>query len=404
MHRRLRSLSFLLGCGATLLADSGRLVPIEGEPRAAQLVQLNGRRAEFREVAGRTRRWSADEVVRWGNPTPAKPDFLVLTDGSIVPGHVATIMTDHVSLESRVWGTVKVPRKLVRSLVWQLPSTTREHWRYRDAWLKPNEGRQTLQFVNGDNLGGQLVDADSGSVRWEGDEQRISIPEEKLFAWRNQHRGTPTAPIAHTLGLRDGSLLVTTKVSLEEQLQVTLACGLSLTSLAGIHPVEEQLVVYWRPRGERIQYLSNMTPIGQKHIPFLGEVRWPAQFDRNVLGGSLRCDGRLFAKGIGMHSTAQIAYDLQPEHVQFQAEVGLDDSAGTAGSVVVRVLTTLNGTRWQTAYQSDVLRGDATLLRVRVYVGNSRRMALVVDYADGGDVLDRTNWIGARLVRGRTAP
>ena len=44
--------------------------------------------------------------------------------------------------------------------------------------------------------------------------------------------------------------------------------------------------------------------------------------------------------------------------------------------------------------------GQGKPLPARVDIRGARRLALLVESADQGDVLDRANWLGARLVGG----
>ena len=81
-------------------------------------------------------------------------------------------------------------------------------------------------------------------------------------------------------------------------------------------------------------YLSDLAAAEYRHVPYL-DLPWPYAADRNVTGGRLRCGGRLFVKGIGMHSSARLTYSLPKPFARFEAAGGIDDSAGGAGSVRV---------------------------------------------------------------------
>ena len=100
-----------------------------------------------------------------------------------------------------------------------------------------------------------------------------------------------------------------------------------------------------------------------------------------------------------MHSTSRLAFDLPEGFDEFQAELSIDRSAGNEGSVVFRLFTSSEGAKWIAAYKSEVVRGGDAPTPVRVDIRGAKRLALVVDFAERGDTLDRANWIGARLVR-----
>ena len=82
----------------------------------------------------------------------------------------------------------------------------------------------------------------------------------------------------------------------------------------------------------------------------------------------------------------------------FAAELALDDTAGTAGSVVFRVyLVTAEGLK--PAYESPVVRGGEPPIPVQVPLADASALVLVVDYADYGDERDHANWLDARFVQ-----
>ena len=88
-------------------------------------------------------------------------------------------------------------------------------------------------------------------------------------------------------------------------------------------------------------------------MPYL-DLSWPYHNDRNVTGGLLRCGGRLYLKGLGVHSAARLSYALDGRYRRFQAELGIDDSTGGRGSVEFRVL--VDGRQ---RYASGPIRGGA---------------------------------------------
>jgi hypothetical protein len=108
----------------------------------------------------------------------------------------------------------------------------------------------------------------------------------------------------------------------------------------------------------------------------------------------------VWTKGLGIHSTSQVAYDLGGRYRRFQAELALDDQAGVRGSVTCRVVFQDAQGQWQRAFESPVVRGSQEKpLPISVDVSGVKRMALIVDFADRGDVLDHANWLNARLIR-----
>jgi endo-alpha-N-acetylgalactosaminidase len=147
-----------------------------------------------------------------------------------------------------------------------------------------------------------------------------------------------------------------------------------------------------------MEYLSDLKPASYRHIPFL-QLTWPYHADRSVAGAALRAGGKLYAKGLGMHSPARITYDLDGPYKRFDAEVAIDAEAGPRGSVVVRVFTDGGDGVWQEKARSEILRGGQPAVPISVDLAGAKRISLLVDFADRGDEQDHVDWLNARLVR-----
>ena len=123
-------------------------------------------------------------------------------------------------------------------------------------------------------------------------------------------------------------------------------------------------------------------------------MSWPYQLDRSVVGGRLRVGGRLYPKGIGMHSASRLTFDLEPDQTRFDAEIAIDDTSQRRGSVVFRVFVDN-----EQKFVSPTIRGGEEPVPISVDVRGGKRLSLLVDFADHGDELDRADWLDARLVK-----
>jgi hypothetical protein len=144
-------------------------------------------------------------------------------------------------------------------------------------------------------------------------------------------------------------------------------------------------------------WLSDLTPLGYKHIPFLSVER-PFGADRNVLGSRMRIGGNIYRKGLGMPSAARLAYDVTG-YRKLEAEIAIDDEAGLRGSVVFKVLVEMASNEWQVAYESPVVRGGDAPFAVSIDLKGAARLALLSDFADRGDECDWADWLHARLIK-----
>ena len=205
------------------------------------------------------------------------------------------------------------------------------------------------------------------------------------------------------MGLSDGSRLLCTRLLMDGQSLRITAFGQTLTATPSA-------LVFLQPLGDRAVYLSDLKPAEYHQTPYL-DLSWPYQTDRNVTGGLLRCGGRLYLKGIGVHSAARLVYTISPlpqakeeqgvrgegqgvRTRRFEAELGIDDSTGGRGSVQFRVL--VDG---REKFASPIVRGGDAPLPISVDVTDAQKLELVVDYADRAEVLDHANWLNARLIQ-----
>jgi hypothetical protein len=170
--------------------------------------------------------------------------------------------------------------------------------------------------------------------------------------------------------------------------------SLEVTTLSGAKwKAAAKDLVFLMPQTGRAVYLSDVRPDEYRFLPYL-ETKWPYRTDRNVTGGQLRCGGRLYLKGLGVHSAARLSYRLDRPWRRFQGELGIDDSTGGLGSVGFRVF--VDGKQ---KYSSPPVRGGMPPQAVSIDLAGAKKLDLVVDYGEAGDVLDHADWLDARLVK-----
>ena len=393
----------LLFCFAASLAraqDVAPLVRLTQPIKNAQLVAISQDGAEFLDSTLLNETFKSEDLVRWGSlPANEQTDQVLLNDGSILVGSVMQISRAQVVVETDVWGELALDRALVCGVIWKLPTEQLKRTKFRDALTAAaNESREEkMSLRNGDFLNGRLLEGNSSSLKFQTEVGEIDLRTDLAAAWRSRVR-FETFPTSRVVGLRDGTRLVASKLRAKQRIEADLQCGLHVGSLLEIRPIDERLITYVRFDNPSVKYLSEIKPLGHKHIPFLS-TSWSWGRDRNVLGGQISSASHAFGKGIGMHSTSRLAFDLPEGFDEFQAEASIDQSAGKGGSVVFRVFTSQNGSEWEPTFKSDIVRGGDLPRPIRVRLRDVKRLALVVDFAERGDQLDRANWIGARLVR-----
>jgi hypothetical protein len=427
MVQRFASLILILlfTTSAVAESDSASAIPVDGQSFDAHVAGIDANWNITFQSADGQRVLAAADVVRWGSyKDTEKAAQIVLADGGVLTALVLKITSDHLIVDSSIgflqplWGEVKLPLSAVRGVVFRPPALplARDRLIKQVAATRGEDDRLLLD--NGDVLTGTLaaaaaVEAPANQVRDPtADEPPQTIP------WRTM-AGKPPIPISLDrvlalifnpalvdapkprglqvlCGFRDGSLLYVSKAIVEDgRAHLTLTSGIQLQADAATF--FEQLTSL-QPLTPRVTYLSDLTPIGNKHIPFLS-LSWPHGVDENLLGGRLRAGDAAYVKGLSMHSTSRLAYELGGNYSRFQAELAIDASAALRGSVEFRVFLEDSTGTWTAAYKSPIIRGGASPVPITIDITGAQRMALIIDFADRGDELDHANWLDARLVK-----
>lgn len=429
-----RSGSPLVRCAVFLLvfaselpaaAGEGIAVPVAEAAFPAALSHLDREwNCTFR-AGDKLRVMAAAELAYWGRlrEVAARPQVL-LPQGGAISADVLKLDDEYVHLGDAtglalgLWADSKLPRSSVAAILLQPPASRRERDRMIRDLITAGAESDRLFLSGGETLDGKLLSiprmaspsppdgapGETFQFLRRGDAEALPVPASKVVAVglaKATSAATTTNSMAIWLGLDDGSLL------LVASLRVTNA-GAVLKLIGGGELAARQSgaensatgfwnsITYLEPAGPRVAWLSDLSPVGYKHIPFLsGEL--PYGVDESALGLRLRAGRDIFRKGLGVPTASRLAYDCAGFR-RFEAEIALDAEAGLRGSVKFKVMREASGD-WQLAYESPVLRGGDPPLPISVELRGATRLALLVEFADRGDECDWANWLQARLVK-----
>jgi hypothetical protein len=143
----------------------------------------------------------------------------------------------------------------------------------------------------------------------------------------------------------------------------------------------------------KLVYLSAQKPTEVRYTPYL-DGSYAHRIDRSVSGRPLRLGGKVYSRGIGVHSKSELTYTLDGGYKSFASVIGVDDSVIGGGSVVFRIFGDD-----KPLYESPVLRGGDPPVPVEVSLKGVLILRLEVDYGDDGDAGDHADWADARLLR-----
>jgi endo-alpha-N-acetylgalactosaminidase len=137
-----------------------------------------------------------------------------------------------------------------------------------------------------------------------------------------------------------------------------------------------------------------------KGLVYLSDLPWVSSVsgwhdvlrDQNVNGGGLSIAGSPYAKGLGTNSISTIAYDVPAGCTTFGMDVGVDDAAGTSGSVTFSVLADGN-----VVASTGVMHGRQAAQHLSTDVTGGQRLTLNVGDAGDGNGHDNADWADAQF-------
>jgi len=384
--------------GATPAA--AQLVPLDGRAYSASLLRLEADGRIMLGVDGKPQTIPAGQWVRWGAPAPFAPSgpIVLAADGSLLPidqqFEPVVLQGEKLNCDTRRLGRLQLPLPSVRGLVYHLPARIQQADVLMREILDAQGSADQLLLANGDRLSGTLTQLGADKLLLEVDQIPLELEVRNVVAVIFNPalaRRPPATKERMVVGLSDGTRL-------QCQAAVSSGTSLSMTTQNGLKLSSALANVVWlQALSEKVAYVSDFQDAGYRHTPYLS-LNWPYERDRNVLGGQLRCGGRAYLKGLGMHSTSLIRYALDKPYRRLDAEIGIDDETGSRGSVIFRVYVDTGDGQWQRRYESPIVRGGQAPVPISVDLKGAKRIALVADVADRGDELDHANWLDARLV------
>ncbi len=419
MMRPLFALAWLVVVAANVAAADNSDVL---EAKSAKLKEIRGDEFVF-DIAGEEQRKTADDFSRFGswNDSP-RGAHVLLVDGSVLVGDVLKIVDEKVFLgdaaglgRCRFDGT-ELPLAAVRGIIYQPAAESLARDR---RWLQIQTGKpakDTVHLIGGETLPGLLLGSKLSEKEHDGSPlplkfqlsaaaRQIEILPGRIEALALNATLLQAAkqPPKFWLGLSDGNWLACEAVNGDkENVAIKTAADLELrTPLITddeLTPQFWQAVTYLEPASDKFVYLSDLKPAAYKHLPFL-TVDWPYELDRSVVGGRLRTSSAIARKGIGMHATSTLDFEVPAAAETFRAEVAIDETAPLAGHAIVRVLLQREADgKFEEAQAVEVSRRDQTMRSTSISVKNARRLRLEVTTADDSDTGDHVDWCYARFL------
>jgi hypothetical protein len=169
---------------------------------------------------------------------------------------------------------------------------------------------------------------------------------------------------------------------------------LGVTSPAlGAVSVEGRRLAAIRFLNDRLVHLSDLEPVEVREAGFFGSaLGW--RKDRAVGGQPLRLGGVTYEKGLGLHSRAELVFDIRGQYRRLAAIAGIDEDArfGTAW-------LTVTGDGKALLEKTRLARQDPPK-PLQLDVAGVKRLAILVDFGEGTfGVGERVDLADAKLIK-----
>ena len=344
--------------------------------------------------------------IRFADARPSTPDEqgeagasarVELVSGDVLRGRVIGGAEEEITLELVEDLELPVSIESMRSLVFpsRLPLAG------ASSLAAPEEGDRLYRRIadNLDRIDGAVEEFTPEGIRFE------SVLGSRLFAWSEVG-----ALFVETFDEgedeeRDGKRIVCDLVDgsrVRGSLERLDRSGLRLRALGGsslLLPVDVLSEIALDDGS--VAFLSDMNPTAaDEGSPFGDDLgaSWPHRMDRSVMGRPLVANGRVFNRGIGVHSPSRLTFALDGRWNELRGLVAIDDDVlrlPERGSVTFRVL--VDG---EMAWESPVVRGGTPPVAIPpVALDGARELVLECDMAVDFAVADRADWLRMVLVR-----
>ncbi len=390
----------LLSLAPTASAQRAVISRLDGEVvKLARLVSIEEDRLQGIDDDGETRELDLSSLVavEFGRTrVPSNADVrLRFFNGDNIGGVIIGGDDQVVELEHRDLGPIRFDIETVAEL--QVLGNLGEIRRI----FRPRDGEDTLYLFReggqSDVLTGTLESFGRDGIEFDSPLGIKTYRYSELVALALPPLGEPDKAegLRAQLALRTGGRLTGRLQGINQsKLAVALDQGVEIAV-----PVAAVLEVSLR--SDRFAHLSDLEPTEVVEQPAFGDSQtflFPFQRDSSVTGGPLRLGGRVYLKGLGVHSRCRLTYDLGGQYASFRSLIGIDDSVldlEARGSVVFRVLA--DG---QKVFESDVVQGGSPPVAIpAIDLSDVRRLQLEVDFATEFDIADRANWVRPILLR-----
>jgi hypothetical protein len=263
---------------------------------------------------------------------------------------------------------------------------------------EPGQEPKTVEEESLDQIEGAVLEVGAATAKFDFDGDVIDVKLERIDGIIYFHpagRELPPAACqvtdahqsvwaARTVELKANRLSVVTsagvaiEIPAEDLLQVDFSAG-NVRFLADLDSETDLAESSFQPRNMTATFRQLKLP--RKNRPFGSDA--------------LSIGGKRYERGVALSGRTRISYRVPEGMKWFRAEAGLDDLAGPAASLTLRILA--DGRElFQRAFSADESRAPFS---IELDVSHVRRLTFVVEDASGLDIADQLDLAEARLTK-----
>ncbi len=394
---------------------------LDGSSHRGVLQQLDSMGIVITTPDGKQNSAVIDELLRVDFPGDGQSDTqelakVWLKDGSCIPLVEFQLMEGRVELKLPSATTLSVPNNVLRSLRWygqkrlSLNSIrdVNQQWNEilasqhtADTVVLRKLNRQSKQQqITLDYVEAEIVKVTDKEVEFLFDGERVTLDRlskiEGLIFYQPSELQLPDSLII--VQGEHGLQIVAREIKFVtgDQIEILTLSGFRFElSLRDISRIDYS--------SGKIAFLSDLEPETSQVTPFVNTeiskilshlVRQPrrdASFDGHSLSLSDGDEISKFTKGLAIHSRTKLVYRLRGAYHQFQAIVGMDPNRHGRGHVVLEI----SGD--DRVLFREVVQGGREPVPLELDVSGVRRLQILVDYGEDGDVADHLHLCDARV-------
>jgi len=379
----------LCAAASSAADNSVTAVSIEGEEEAAVLLDVTPTGFKFQ---GDTK--DAAEVrfnVSAATAETSKPT-LYLRNGDVLKATIVSGDDKELKLKSDALGDITLNNNFLDAIVFPLKEAPPNE--ILEAFLKapPSKDKDLLLLPKGDKADGSMEKFTAKELNFNTGGQSRAYPFEQIAAFRLAALEELKVPgdLQATVSFADGSRL-TAKLTGWKDAALQFVAIDGQTRTAGATTLKS--IAF---KGGRLFYLSDLNPKTAEDKPLVGGV--PLVFhwrkDQAVTGRPLMIAGKVYEKGLGVHSYSRLVFDLGGNYTKFLVLPGMD--AGASQSAVCSWKISVDGKE----AAAGTGKPNEPPKPQKFDVKGAKELELVCDYGpDEDDAGDHFDWANARLIK-----